>query len=115
MKNYMPLLCALLLLACNAKSNKNEQTALKADSSTIEQIVELIDLAKLKLNENFSTLMKGQSVKTETLDPTENTLMGYEAFKSSNPNVLRFQGTAFSGSKNHVIFHYQNGKGILAC
>ncbi|MET3980962.1 hypothetical protein ABIB62_004098 [Mucilaginibacter sp. UYP25] len=63
--------------------------------------------------------MKAQGIKKETKDSLDLTLLNYEVFRSGDPKMLSFKGTGFSGTygknKNHVLFHYSEDKGVLAC
>jgi len=58
------------------------------------------------------------AIKQEPKEAKDETLFGYEVFKSSNPKALRFKNIDFSGSTknnvNQVLFHYDEKNKMLA-
>jgi hypothetical protein len=108
MKNYTYLFIGLVVMACHSKPAAKTQPIPSGP----------FDLATLSLNENLSDLMKVKGIKAEPKDALDKTLLGYEVFKSSDPQLLRFKQTGFSGpygkNKNHVLFHYNEAQNTLA-
>lgn len=118
MKNLNYLFICLSMSACHSKHHGNAQDDSTKSTSTISLNSGPFDLAKLSLNENLPDLMAAQSIREEPKDSSDETMLGFEVFKSSNPKALRFESIDLSGStgknKNYVLFHYDVKK-ILAC
>jgi len=119
MKNRIYLFFCLAIVACNSNPKATNQRD-STESNTVKAADSgPFDLAKLNLKENLPDLMTAQGIKKEPKDTTDETMLDYEAFKSSDPKALRFADKDLSGergkSKNHVLFHYQETQKTLAC
>jgi hypothetical protein len=118
MKNtFINLMLCLVLLSCT--SNQQQKQGAGAKKSVTGTPSAPFDLADLTLKEeNFPSLMTARGLKPEPVADGEQTLFGYEVFKSSSPQVLRYKGAAIRGSsgnnKNRVLFHYNKKSNVLA-
>jgi hypothetical protein len=119
MKNLIYLFFCLAIAACNSNSQGNNQRDSTKSNTKKVAYSRPLDLARLKLNENLPELMAAQGIKREPKDSTDETMLDYEVFKSSDPKALRFANTDLSGvrgkNRNHVLFHFNESQKTLAC
>lgn len=112
------LIPCLIMLACNSGRQGNAPADSTKSIVTTPANSGPFDLARLNLKENLPAVMAAQDIKPEPKASTDETLMGLEIFRSSNPKVLRFEGRDLSGStgknKNYALFHYDEGSKKLA-
>ena len=91
MKNRIYLLLCLAIAACNSNPHGNDQQDPTKFNALKPTYSGPFDLAGLKLNENLLDLMAAHKIKKDPKAESDKTLLGYEVFKSSDPNVLRFK------------------------
>jgi hypothetical protein len=112
------VLCIVMLSCTNNQSNNNQ--AGKTEKAKVSVLKSgPFDIAGLTLKEkNLPALITAQGVKLEHVTDEEQSLLGYEVFKSSSANVLKFNSKDLSGGngthKNHVLFHYNEKTKDLA-
>jgi hypothetical protein len=104
------ILCAAML-SCTNKQKNDTQAGQIQKTEAQEPQSGPFDIGRLTLKEkDLPTLISAQGVKPEHVSDEEQSLLGYEVFKSSSANVLKFNGKDLSGAngsnKNHVLFHY---------
>jgi len=101
------VLC-LALISCTSKAKKPVADTTVSAPAAVKS--EKFDLADLQMNESIDDLLKANALSLKDGSNKESTVMGFESFASSKPELLVYAKQSLVGGagkeKNLLVLHY---------
>ena len=102
------LVLCLALISCTSKAKKPAADTIKVSAPAVK--AEKFDLANLKMSENIDDLLKANALLLKDGSDKESTVMGFESFATSKPELLVYDKQSLVGragkEKNLLVLHY---------
>jgi len=99
----------LALISCTSKAKKPAADTTIVSTSAAHK-AEKFDLANLTMNESIDDLLKANALSLKDGSDKESTVMGFESFATSKPELLVYDKQSLVGGagkeKNLLVLHY---------
>lgn len=106
-------LLLLTMISCASSADKKNNTADSTNAVSMKESAAAnarFDLSLIKFSENVDDLLKKESLTLKDGTDTESTIMGYETFASSAPQLMVYNSHVLTGGKatqqNMLVMHY---------
>ena len=106
-------LLLVTMLSCTSSTEKKNDTTDSTNKVSVKEsaaVAAKFDLSLIKFSENIDDLLKSESLTLKDGTDTESTIMGYESFASSAPQLMVYNNRVLTGGKtgqkNMLVMHY---------